>query len=213
MDKTTKSTMERKALSRVPENQRQSWYSIAFIWIGTMICIPMLMVGGLLSASMTFGNVLLACAIGFAICSALMIMVGMQGTDLGLPSSMCGTKAFGDRGSSYLLSVSIFIGQMGWFGIQTATCASAFVTLMNYWGISFPFWLSCLIWGCVMLVTAVYGFKLMKWLNYIAVPALIAMCVYGMFHSISVTGWNNIISIKPDPSNMLGMASAISTVI
>ncbi len=26
MDKTTKSTMERKALSRVPENQRQSWY-------------------------------------------------------------------------------------------------------------------------------------------------------------------------------------------
>ena len=213
MDKTTKSTMERKALSRVPENQRQSWYSIAFIWIGTMICIPMLMVGGLLSASMTFGNVLLACAIGFAICSALMIMVGMQGTDLGLPSSMCGTKAFGDRGSSYLLSVSIFIGQMGWFGIQTATCASAFVTLMNYWGISFPFWLSCLIWGCVMLVTAVYGFKLMKWLNYIAVPALIAMCVYGMFHSISVTGWNNIISIKPDPSNMLGMASAVSTVI
>ena len=95
---------------------------------------------------------------------------------------MCGTKAFGDRGSSYLLSVSIFIGQMGWFGIQTATCASAFVTLMNYWGISFPFWLSCLIWGCVMLVTAVYGFKLMKWLNYIAVPALIAMCWYVPFN-------------------------------
>lgn len=150
MDNTTNSAVEKKALSRVPKEQRQSWYSIAFIWIGTMICIPMLMVGGLLSASMTFGNVLLACFLGFAICSVLMIMVGMQGTDLGLPSSMCGTKAFGDRGSSYLLSVSIFIGQMGWFGIQTATCATAFVTLMGYWNINFPFWLSCLIWGAVI---------------------------------------------------------------
>ena len=216
MDNTTNSTnsaMEKKALSRVPEDQRQSWYSIAFIWIGTMICIPMLMVGGMLSVSMTFGNVLLACFLGFAICSFLMIMVGMQGTDLGLPSSMCGTKAFGDRGSSYLLSVSIFIGQMGWFGIQTATCATAFVTLMEYWNISFPFWLSCLIWGVVMLITAVYGFKLMKWLNYIAVPALIVMCLYGMIHAITTTGWSNIVAVKPDPNNMLGMAPAVSTVI
>ena len=59
---------------------------------------------------------------------------------------------------------------------------------MDYWSIRFPFWLSCLIWGGVMLITAVYGFKLMKWLNYIAVPALILMCLYGMYHAISVTG-------------------------
>lgn len=213
MDHSKNSTVEKKALSRVTSEQRQSWYSIAFIWVGTMICIPMLMVGGMLSASMTFTNVLLACFLGFAICSLLMILVGIQGTDLGLPSSMCGTKAFGDRGSSYLLSVSIFIGQMGWFGIQTATCASAFVTLMDYWHISFPFWLSCLIWGAVMLVTAVYGFKWMKWLNYIAVPALIIMCLYGMIHAITVTGWDNIVSVTPDPANTMGMAPAVSTVI
>ena len=131
-NKTKTGAVEKMALSRVPADQRQTWYSIAFIWVGTMICIPMLMVGGLLSASMTFGNVLLACFLGFAICSALMILVGMQGTDLGLPSSMCGTKAFGDKGSSLLLSLSIFVGQMGWFGIQTATCATAFITLMEY---------------------------------------------------------------------------------
>ena len=212
-NKTKTGAVEKMALSRVPADQRQTWYSIAFIWVGTMICIQMLMVGGLLSASMTFGNVLLACFLGFAICSALMILVGMQGTDLGLPSSMCGTKAFGDKGSSLLLSLSIFVGQMGWFGIQTATCATAFCTLMNYWGVTFPFWLSCLIWGVVMLVTAVYGFKWMKWLNYIAVPALIAMCLYGMIHAITTTGWSNIVAITPDPANVMGMAPAVSLVI
>ena len=213
MENSKIGTVERKALSRVAPEQRQSWYSIAFIWVGTMICIPMLMVGGMLSTSMTFADVILACFLGFAICSLLMILVGMQGTDLGLPSSMCGTKAFGDRGSSYLLSLSIFVGQMGWFGIQTATCASAFVTLMNYWNIAFPFWLSCLIWGGIMLVTAVYGFKWMKWLNYIAVPALVVMCLYGMIHAITVTGWENIVAVTPDPNNTMGMAPAVSTVI
>lgn len=99
-NKTNTGNMEKKALSRVPDNERQKWYSIAFIWIGTMICIPMLMVGGLLSASMAFGNVLLAAFLGFLVCSVLMCLVGIQGTDLGLPASMCGTKAFGDRGSS-----------------------------------------------------------------------------------------------------------------
>lgn len=210
---TTSSTMEKKALSRVPAEERQTWYSIAFIWIGTMICIPMLMVGGLLSASMTFGNVLLAAFLGFLICSTLMCLVGIQGTDLGLPASMCGTKAFGDRGSSWLMSLSIFIGQMGWFGIQTATCATAFVTLMQYWHISFPFWLSCVIWGAVMLVTAVYGFKLMKYLNYIAVPALMLMCIYGMVHAISTTGWETITSFQPASESAMGMAPAVSMVI
>jgi len=67
MENTKSSNIERKALSQVRENERQSWTSIAFIWIGTMICIPMLMVGGLFSASMTLSNVALAAFIGFAI--------------------------------------------------------------------------------------------------------------------------------------------------
>lgn len=215
MESTAKlnSNMEQKALSRIPASERQSGVSIAFIWVGTMICIPMLMVGGLLSASMTFGNVLLAAFFGFTICSVLMCLGGMQGTDLGLPASMCATKSFGDRGASYLMSLSIFIGQMGWFGIQTAACAAAFVTLMQYWKIDFPFWLSCIIWGAVMLVTAVYGFKFMKYLNYIAVPALIVICLYAMINAISVTGWSNIVGFQPDPKNTMGMAPAVSMVI
>ena len=43
MENSKNSTVEKKALSRVAPEQRQSWYSIAFIWVGTMICIPMLM--------------------------------------------------------------------------------------------------------------------------------------------------------------------------
>ena len=34
-----------KGLSQIGRDEKRSWGSVAFIWIGTMICIPMLMVG------------------------------------------------------------------------------------------------------------------------------------------------------------------------
>ena len=57
--------------------------------------------------------------------------------------------------------------------MQTATCAVAFNTLMLHLGVEFPFWLSCVVWGVVMFITAVYGVKWMAVLNYIAVPLLV----------------------------------------
>lgn len=211
MEHKTSSTIEMKALTRVSESERQSWTSIAFIWIGTMICIPMLMVGGIFSSGMSLGNIFIATLIGFAICCLIMALTGMQGTDLGLPSTMCATKAFGDRGSSLLMSVVILLAQLGWFGVQTAACATAFNMLMANFGIDFPFALSCIIWGGVMLVTAVYGFKLMKILNYIAVPALIVMCLYGTYRAITVSGMDTLFAHQP--TTPMSISSAISITI
>ncbi len=211
MEDKRPNNIERKALSQISENERQNWTSIAFIWIGTMICIPMLMVGGIFSQVLTLGKTTLAAFLGFAICSLIMVLTGIQGTDLGLPCTMCATKAFGDRGSSLLMSVVILVAQFGWFGVQTATCATAFNTLLQYWNVSMPFWLSCIIWGGVMLFTAVYGFKFMKMLNYIAVPALVALCLYGMFYAINTKGFSTLTSYVPE--NTMPMSSAISIVI
>ena len=130
-DKSTKSRVENKALSQVNENERQSWTSIAFIWVGTMICIPMLMVGGIFASALTFSNIFIATVIGFAICCLIMVLGGMQGHDLGIPSTMCATRAFGSTGSSFTMALAIFIGDVGWFAIQAATCAVAFNTLME----------------------------------------------------------------------------------
>jgi len=40
--------VEKKAMAPIGKNERQSWPSIAFIWIGIIICVPVLMVGGML---------------------------------------------------------------------------------------------------------------------------------------------------------------------
>jgi cytosine permease len=138
----------------------------------------------------------------------------MQSTDLGLPSTMIATRAFGDKGSSFINSLVVFIAQMGWFGVQTATCAAAFSGLMAFVGVEkFPLWAGCIIWGIIMLVTAVYGFKYMKILNYIAVPALLIMCLYGIIYTINTHSWAAIAGFVPPPESTIPMSVAISTVI
>lgn len=205
-----KSTQD-KGLSQIQANEKRSWSSVAFIWAGTMVCIPMLMVGGIFAGTLTVTSTLVVTIIGFAICCLLMVLGGIVGSDLGLNSSMTSTRAFGMTGANFSMALIVFIAETGWFAVQTATCALAFNTLMFHMGVTFPFWASCVIWGVVMFITAVYGVKWMSVLNYIAVPLLIILCVYGAVHSVNVAGWETISNTVT--TNTMAIPAAISTVI
>lgn len=207
----TETKQEDKGLSQIQPNEKRSWWSIAFIWVGTMICIPMLMVGGIFGSVLTMSSIFWATLIGFAICCTMMILGGIVGSDTGLNATMCSTRAFGMTGANFTMALVIFICEAGWFAVQTATCAVAFNTLMLHLGVEFPFWLSCVVWGVVMFITAVYGVKWMAVLNYIAVPLLVLLCAYGGIHSINTAGWGNITSAVSE--NLMPLPAAISTVI
>ena len=130
-----------KGLSQIGRDEKRSWGSVAFIWIGTMICIPMLMVGGIFAENLTIGSILGVTVAGFAVCCLLMVLGGMIGSDLGLNATMTSTHAFGMTGANFSMALVIFIAETGWFAVQTATFAMAFNTLMETIGIAFPFWL------------------------------------------------------------------------
>lgn len=200
-----------KGISQILPEEKRAWPGIAFIWIGTMICIPMLMVGGIFASALTVSSILLVTVVGFAVCCLLMIMGGIVGSDLGLNSTMTSTRAFGMTGANFTMALVIFIAEAGWFAVQTATCALAFNVLMEIFGVTFPFWLSCVIWGAVMCITAVYGVRWMTILNYIAVPLLLILCIYGAYHSIHVAGWGTISNTVT--TNAMALPAAVSTVI
>ena len=171
-----------KGISQILPHEKRSWPGIAFIWVGTMICIPM-----------------------------LMVFAGIVGSDLGLNSSMTSTRAFGMTGANFTMALVVFIAEAGWFAVQTATCAMAFNTLLEVFNVSFPFWASCVIWGAIMCITAVYGVKWMSVLNYIAVPLLLILCIYGAVHSVNVAGWDTITNTVT--ANAMSIPAAVSTVI
>ena len=181
MDEKKTSLVEKITLTSVPADQRKSWPSIAFIWAGSVICIPALLVGSLISAGMNFKQSALCMVIGYVLVVFYMCLMGIQSSDLGLPATVAISRAYGKRGSSFLASLVIAVCMIGWFAAQTSLCASSFCNIMSvYFHVNFPLWLSVIIWGCLMFITSVYGVKLIEFLNKVSVPALFVMLIWGV---------------------------------
>ena len=63
---------------KIDESQRQSWLSIAAVWAGGMICVPCLMIGGVLAGGgLSLGQIVLSILIGYGLICAYMICIGM----------------------------------------------------------------------------------------------------------------------------------------
>lgn len=201
----------------IKEEQRQSWLSIAAIWAGGMICVPCLMIGGVLSGGgLSMPEIILSILIGYGLICAYMIFIGMQACDTGLPVSVLAAGALGEKGSRYIISILLTIACVGWFGIQSATCGTAFASMLaSMMGITAGTTIKAvcsIIWGIIMLATACAGFKGLKWLNYIAVPLLVVVCLYGLIAGIvKNNGAQAIAAYAPETS--AGLVFGISMVV
>lgn len=173
--------IEKVGLDAVKPEERKSWASIAFIWAGTVVTVPAFMVGGFITSGTSFSTAVVAMLIGYLICVAIMVLMGMQSADLGLPTVAAVGGAFGKQGSKYLISLIIALCFIGWFGFQTAVAGQAFSTLMGTMGFQIPTWISMLFWGAVFGLSAVWGINFIKILNIVAVPALLILIAYNLF--------------------------------
>ena len=84
--------MKKHSGFEIRPEERQSWISIAFVWIGSVICVPALMIGGMLGAGLTLGELFAAILIGYALICVLMIFMGMLGCDTGLPTAVAASS-------------------------------------------------------------------------------------------------------------------------
>lgn len=201
----------------LPE-QRQSWLSIAMVWAGGMICVPCLMIGGSLTGGgLSLAEIVVSILIGYGLICAYMIFIGMQACDTGLPVAVMASGALGEKGARYIISLLLAISCIGWFGIQSATCGNAFASMLaSILGMESPTILMsvicAIVWGAIMLATACFGFKGLKWLNYIAVPLLVIVCIYGIIAGANNAGGFSVISDYA-PSASLGLVFGISMVV
>lgn len=201
----------------IKAEQRQSWQSIAMVWAGGMICVPCLMVGGVLSSGgLSILEIVLSILLGYGLICAYMIFIGMQACDTGLPVSVMAEGALGKKGARYIISTILAIACIGWFGIQSATCGSAFASMIaSMLGQAAPsnaMTIICTIaWGIIMLITACVGFKGLKWLNYVAVPLLVIVCLYGIIAGITKSGADALINYAPAQSS--GLVFGISMTV
>ena len=196
----------------IKESERQSWLSLAMIWTGSMICIPCLMIGGVLGSGLSLSGVILAVLAGYGIVCLYMCLVGMESCDTGLPTVSMASAVLGEKGAQFIISLMLAIACVGWFGIQSAVCGESFSAMVaGFTGFEIPSWISSIFWGLVMLLTAIYGYNGLKILNFIAVPALLIVLAYSMFLALSGGGLETIKTFSP--SSQMSFISAVSMVV
>lgn len=150
-----KNKIETAGLSEIKAEDRKSWPSIAFIWAGSVCCVPALMVGAGITAGMSFGQGALAMCIGYGICVLLMILMSILSSDKGVPTVVAASGAFGKIGSGYVVSLIIAFCFICWFGFQAVVCGEAFAAILQNLGIPLPGTISTILWGLIMCLTAV----------------------------------------------------------
>lgn len=173
--------------------------------------------GGVLSGGgLSIPQMVASIFIGYGLICAYMIFIGMQACDTGLPVSVMAEGALGRQGARYIISLLLTIACVGWFGIQSATCGTAFASMLaSMLGMEAPGTMTIvcsIVWGFIMLFTACAGFKGLKWLNYIAVPLLLIVCLYGIIAGIiSNNGGAAITAYAPEQS--AGLVFGISMTV
>jgi len=159
------------------------------------------MLGGILAESMPMSQAILSGVIGYAVIVVLMVFCGIMGSDLGVPTCVVASGIFGKQGSSKLISALFMISMIGWFAVQNGVCGSAFSNLIKAGtGVNIPIPVATVIWGVIMLVTAVYGINALDKLNKIAIPALVIVTVIGCVVAIQRFGTGNLSMAIENPA-------------
>lgn len=180
--------IETTTLEKVPPEEKKSWVTVMLIQAGAQICIPSLMLGGLLVEGMPLINALLAGFVGYAIIAVLISIMGIVGSDLGVPTCVVSRGAFGVKGARVIVSTLYAVTLIGWFAVQNQVCGQSFTNLMNVFGIHFPVTASIILWGAIMLTTAVYGINALNTLNVVAIPALLIITGVGSYLALDIYG-------------------------
>lgn len=181
------------------ENTRnQSWFGLAMIFIGASVSVPTLILGGTLAGSMPMWKVLLTTLIGKAFIIAIMISQGFMSVDQGKPGVTIASQVFGKKGAQVVVSLLITVSALGWFGIQANVAGVAVANILAAVNVALPTWLVSLVIGLLMVMTAMFGIKYVRWLAYVGVPFLVGVTLWGLYVGLSQhNGWVTMIHYQP----------------
>lgn len=195
--------VETTTLHPVPPEEKRSWVSVMLIQAGAQICVPSLLLGGLLVEAMPLKSALIAGLIGYLCVAVLISFVGIIGRDLSVPTCVVAKGIFGDVGARVVISSVFTITFIGWFAIQNTVCGESFTNFMAYFGIHIPISVSSIIWGVIMMITAVYGVKALNALNVIAIPGLMILMAVGTYMAIKEYGTETAFASKDSTISMI----------
>lgn len=161
--------------NRVPTNIRLSFLSVTLVHAGMLTALDQFMLGAVLGNSMTLANAFLAIFISSIIFGIITFGLGFAGMKEGLSSSLLARWCGFGRIGSILVSLTIAISLIGWFGVQNAVFAKG----LNYaLGHKLGFEWSATLSGLFLTILVAFGFKALRFTAWIAVPFFVIVILF-----------------------------------
>ncbi|MBN2032536.1 MAG: putative hydroxymethylpyrimidine transporter CytX [Deltaproteobacteria bacterium] len=162
------------------------------LWAGAAVSLAEIWAGGLL-VPLGIAAGVLAVLLGHLIGNTPLALGGIIGTETGLPSMVCVRPSFGVRGS-YFATVLNLVQLVGWTGVMLWIGGQAAQMVSPFPGAGFRGWV--LVAGIVTTLWAVLGHRFWRWLQRIAVTALLVLCCVMTYVLFSRYGWDQLTSIS-----------------
>ncbi|RSM80399.1 cytosine permease [Kibdelosporangium aridum] len=192
------------ALSRVPEKARYGWGWVALQQFGQISDLITFSTGVILGTGLSFWGAFWALTLGSVVLELVAVFVGIAGCREGLSTSVLTRwTGFGRYGSA-LLGLIISVSLIGWFGIQNGVFALGMNSLAPWLDV----WVWSLITGLVITVLVLYGFRAMRWIAIVAVPAFQIVIAYSMITEFTGVDVGSLFSSGPLGETMTIAAGA-----
>jgi cytosine permease len=162
----------------------QSWIRLLSIQVGGAICLPVIMIGQILSQTYGLVSAITALLIGNGLLVIAGLYFGKMGLQNGRSSIEQAIDRFGVRGTQ-LFSVLFTLSMIGWYGIQLNVMTMSVLELMPV-PVS-PVLLNLAL-GALMTYVSCIGIKGLETLSNAATPLLIATLVGCLYLHSGIAG-------------------------
>ena len=198
----------------IPMNERESWVNAAIVWAGCEFAISVIMTGSVIISSFSLKEFIVLTLISMVGITWISDSINCHlGALTGRSSTVIARASFGYLQSKYVISIAILISLIGWWAIQTSITGNAICTMFNIdYETQKGMWVfTTIIAGILFALPPIFGYTSVKWVDYLAVPGGVLLCIASFYLSIKGVGWSGIFNFQPEPTML--KTEAISLIV
>jgi cytosine permease len=170
------------ARSPVPLASRRPWWNIFSVWVGFIIVVGIMAIGGGLAAGMSLASLLWAVVLGNLILGSLAALSGYVGAQSGKSFAQLCTDVFpGVSGNIVCLYAPVTL--VTWYSIECAIFGSLMGHILGLGPLMSK--LAMAASAAVFCITTYIGFQGLRWLSLILVPTTVVLGTYAFLHVVS----------------------------
>jgi cytosine permease len=163
----------------VPTLNRQSWISVFVVWVGFIVVVGTMAVGGGMAGQMQQGQFVTAVLAGNFLLACFAVLAGYIGAESGKTFNQLMSDVFPHDTSWRIASFYAPLILIGWFGVEAAIFGNLIGEIFNL-----PTGVRRVLMSMATIMFAVssyLGFRALNWVSTVAVPLIYLIGFYAIY--------------------------------